>query len=91
MPCDQLWAADDQGTRYSVRLEGGPGETATWFGVARGPGEGPVPGEIAAVLTETPPLSQPLAPAPGGLRFTCMRASGGAGDDGTARPGGRGP
>jgi hypothetical protein len=114
MPYDQLWAADDQGTRYSVRLEGGPGETATWFGVARGPREGPVPGEIAAVLTETPPLSQPLAPAPGtaeiivtgttararatistggsaGLRLTCMRASGGAGDDGTARPGSRGP
>ena len=35
MPYDQLWAADDQGTRYSVRLEGGPGDTVTWFGVAR--------------------------------------------------------
>jgi hypothetical protein len=35
MPYDQLWAVDDQGTRYAVRLEGGPGETVTWFGVAR--------------------------------------------------------
>lgn len=35
MPYDQLWAVDDQGTRYSVRLEGGQGETVTWFGVAR--------------------------------------------------------
>jgi hypothetical protein len=35
LPYDQLWAVDDQGTRYSVRLEGGQGETVTWFGVAR--------------------------------------------------------
>jgi hypothetical protein len=35
MPYDQLWAVDDQGTRYAVRLEGGRGETVTWFGVAR--------------------------------------------------------
>jgi hypothetical protein len=35
MPYEQLWAVDDQGTRYSVRLEGGRGETVTWFGVAR--------------------------------------------------------
>ena len=26
---------DDQGTRYTVRLEGGRGGTVTWFGVAR--------------------------------------------------------
>jgi hypothetical protein len=35
LPYDQLWVADDQGTRYQVRLEGGRGETVTWFGVAR--------------------------------------------------------
>jgi hypothetical protein len=35
LPYDQLWAVDDQGTRYAVRLEGGRGETATWLGVAR--------------------------------------------------------
>jgi hypothetical protein len=35
MPYDQLWAVDDQRTRYAVRLEGGRGETGTWFGVAR--------------------------------------------------------
>ena len=35
MPYDQLWAVDDQGTRYAVRLEGGRGGTVTWFGVAR--------------------------------------------------------
>jgi hypothetical protein len=35
MPYDQLWAVDDQGARYAVRLEGGRGGTVTWFGVAR--------------------------------------------------------
>ncbi len=35
MPYDQLWAVDDQGTRYAVRLEGGRGGTVTWFGIAR--------------------------------------------------------
>ena len=35
MPYDQLWAVDDQGTRYQVRLEGGRGGTATWLGHAR--------------------------------------------------------
>jgi hypothetical protein len=139
MPYDQLWALDDQGTRYTVRLEGGPGETVTWFGVARlspvppghvrrldlvgdgtrlirlpvgpsvppggqaaspatervaitpaerllvleaerilvsgdarGPREGPVPGEIAAVLTETGALAAG-APLPGQLAALCQR------------------
>ena len=35
MPYDQLWAVDDQGTRYAVRLEGDRGGTVTWFGIAR--------------------------------------------------------
>src|SRR5690349_11056817 len=35
MPYDQLWAVDDQGTRYAVRFEGGAGGPLTWFGVAR--------------------------------------------------------
>jgi hypothetical protein len=35
MPYDQLWAVDDQGTRYAVRLDGCCTETVTWFGVAR--------------------------------------------------------
>ncbi len=35
MPYDQLWAVDDQGTRYAVRFEGGRGGTVTWLGVAR--------------------------------------------------------
>jgi hypothetical protein len=35
MPYDQLWAVDDQGTRYQVRFEGGRGRTATWLGHAR--------------------------------------------------------
>ncbi len=35
LPYDQLWALDDQGNRYRVWLEGGQGETVTWFGVAR--------------------------------------------------------
>jgi hypothetical protein len=34
-PYDQLWAVDDQGTRYAVRFEGGQGGTATWRGIAR--------------------------------------------------------
>jgi hypothetical protein len=35
LPYDQLEAVDDRGTRYTVRLEGRPGEKVTWFGVAR--------------------------------------------------------
>jgi hypothetical protein len=35
MPYDQLGAVDDQGTRYTVRFEGGRGGTATWLGFAR--------------------------------------------------------
>lgn len=139
MPYDQLWAVDDQGTRYTVRLEGGPGETVTWFGVARlspvppghvrrldlvgdgtrlirlpigpsvppggqatspatervaitpaerllvleaerilasgdarGPREGPIPGEIAAVLTETGAIAAG-DPLPGQLAALCQR------------------
>lgn len=139
MPYDQLWAADDQETRYTVRLEGGRGETVTWFGVARlspvppghvrlldligdgnrlirlpigppvppggqatspatervtitpaerllvleaerilasgdarGPREGPVPGEIAAVLTETGALAAG-SPLPGQLAALCQQ------------------
>ena len=47
LPYDQLWAVDDQGTRYSVRFEGGRGETVTWFGVAR--------------LSPVPPRPRPAA------------------------------
>jgi len=35
LPCDRLWAVDDQGARYTVRFEGGRGGTATWRGIAR--------------------------------------------------------
>ncbi len=35
LPYDRLWAVDDQGSRYTVRFEGGPGGTATWRGIAR--------------------------------------------------------
>ena len=35
LPYDQLWAVDDQGTRYTVRFEAGQGGTATWRGIAR--------------------------------------------------------
>jgi hypothetical protein len=36
LPYDQLWAVDDQGTRYTVRFEGpGKSGTATWRGIAR--------------------------------------------------------
>ena len=35
MPYEQLWAVDDQGTRYAVRFEGGRGGTVTWLGIAR--------------------------------------------------------
>lgn len=35
MPYDQLWAVDDQGTRYTVRFEGDQGGAAAWRGIAR--------------------------------------------------------
>jgi hypothetical protein len=35
LPYRQLWAVDDQGTRYAVRFEGGRGGLAAWRGVAR--------------------------------------------------------
>ena len=36
LPYDQLWAVDDEGTRYTVRFEGpGRGGTAAWQGIAR--------------------------------------------------------
>ena len=35
LPYHQLWAVDDQGTRYRVRFEGGRGGMATWLGHAR--------------------------------------------------------
>jgi hypothetical protein len=36
LPYDQLWAVDDQGTRYTVRFEGpGQGGMVTWRGIAR--------------------------------------------------------
>ena len=36
LPYDQLWAADEQGTRYTVRFEGpGKGGMLTWRGIAR--------------------------------------------------------
>lgn len=33
LPYDQLWAVDDEGTRYTARFEIGQGETAAWRGV----------------------------------------------------------
>jgi hypothetical protein len=74
MPYDQLWAVDDQGTRYAVRLEGGRGETVTWFGVAR---LSPVPprhvrrldlvgdGTRLARLSLGPDQAPPVPPAAG--------------------------
>ena len=36
LPYDQLWAVDDQGTRYTVRFEGpGKGGMVSWRGIAR--------------------------------------------------------
>jgi hypothetical protein len=35
MPYEQLYAVDDQGTRYTVRLDAGQGGTAVWRGIAR--------------------------------------------------------
>ena len=36
LPYDQLWAVDDEGTRYTVRFEGpGRGGTTAWQGIAR--------------------------------------------------------
>ena len=35
LPYDQLWAEDDQRTRYVVRFDEGDGGTAAWRGIAR--------------------------------------------------------
>ena len=35
LPFGQLWAADEEGTRYAVRFEAGQGGTDTWAGVAQ--------------------------------------------------------
>jgi hypothetical protein len=35
LPYEQLWAEDDQRTRYAVRFEDGDGGTAAWRGIAR--------------------------------------------------------
>jgi hypothetical protein len=35
LPYDQLWAEDDQGTRYTVRFGPGQAGTPTWAGIAR--------------------------------------------------------
>ena len=35
LPYGQLWAVDDQGTRYGIRFEGGHGGAVTWQGLAR--------------------------------------------------------
>ncbi|HEY1321195.1 MAG TPA: hypothetical protein VGF32_13150, partial [Streptosporangiaceae bacterium] len=76
MPYDQLWAVDDQRTRYAVRLEGGRGETVTWFGVARlSPvperhvrrldlvGDGTRLVQLPLGLDEAPPGRRPVPPA----------------------------
>jgi hypothetical protein len=76
MPYDQLWAVDDQGTRYAVRLEGAGGQTVTWFGVARlSPvpprhvrrldlvGDGTRLVQLPLGLDEAPPGRRPVPPA----------------------------
>jgi len=140
LPYGQLWAVDDQGTRYAVRFEGssGRGGTAAWRGIARlssvpppgtrrldlvgdgthliqlplrpspargrqattttepvaippgerlllleaerilasgdarGPVEGPVPGEIITVLTQAGAIAAD-SPVPGQLAALCQR------------------
>jgi hypothetical protein len=47
MPYNQLWAVDDQGTRYAVRFEGGRYERSTWLGHAQ---LSPVPSRAAQWL-----------------------------------------
>jgi len=62
LPYDQLWAVDDQGTRYAVRFEGGRGEggwggTATWRGIFEGGRSGTAPwrgiARLSPVLSRT--------------------------------------
>jgi hypothetical protein len=65
LPYDQLWAVDDEGTRYTVRFEAGQGGTATWRGVIQ---LSPVPPRRARSLDligdGTRLLQLPLHPAP---------------------------
>jgi hypothetical protein len=35
LPYEQLWAVDNEGTRYMVRFEAGQGGTATWRGIVQ--------------------------------------------------------
>jgi hypothetical protein len=69
LPYDELWAVDDEGNRYTVWLEGGQGETVTWFGVAR---LSPVPPghvrRLDLVGDETGLIQLPIGPPvpPGG-------------------------
>ena len=138
LPYGQLWAVDDQGTRYGVRFEGGQGGAVTWQGLvelspapprtarrldlvgdgtllaelplrspsgrgrrprsaseplaippaerllmleaerilatsdARGPVQGPDPGEIIAVLLQTGAIAAD-SPLPGQLAALCQR------------------
>ena len=73
LPYGQLWAVDDQGTRYAVRFEGGQGGAVTWRGLAR---LSPVPprtarrlelvgdGTLLAELPLRPPPARGRQPAP---------------------------
>jgi len=65
LPYGQLWAVDDQGTRYTVRFEGGQGGAVTWRGLAR---LSPVPPRTARRLDlvgdGTLLIELPLRPPP---------------------------
>ena len=73
LPYGQLWAVDDQGTRYTVRFEGGQGAAVTWRGLAR---LSPVPprtarrldlvgdGTLLVELPLRPPPTRGRRPAP---------------------------
>ena len=67
LPYAQLWAVDDQGTRYAVRFEGGSGRagTAAWRGIARlSPVPPPGTRRLDLVGDGTRLIRLPLGPRP---------------------------
>ena len=63
LPYDEIWAVDDEGTRYTVRFEPGKAGTATWRGIAR---LSPVPPHrvrrLDLIGDGTPLIQLPLEP-----------------------------
>ena len=65
LPYDQLWAEDDQWTRYAVRFEDGDGGTAAWRGIARlSPVPPPATRRLDLVGDGTRLIQLPLRPGP---------------------------